>query len=449
MTPDTLTSEAVRLLQGLIRCDTQNPPGNEIRAAEFIRDELAAHGIKCDLLESAPGRTSVVARIVSSNPVARPLLLMGHIDVVTVEPDKWSRDPFGGELDDDGYIWGRGALDMKSQVAGELAAFIALKNSGAAFDRDIIFAAFADEEAGGEFGADWVWKHHRDKVDAEFAINEGGGWPLEISGKRFYTCQAGEKGGTRLKMTVRGEPGHASVPMENTAMQKLSLAMERLHAWKQPTAITASVRMMLESIGEAIGGDTQEQIHAILQQESPDWEDIASLPWPEAFTSNMFAVTHNTAVPTMIHGGQQINVIPGEITVSIDGRLLPGADPNAFLEEARAAIGDAAEVDFLYDTQEVGIEADPNSTFFDAIKHTMKQLDPDAEVIPTLLSGGTDAGLLPDVKVYGMFPLVPSDRLAIYDPLVHGHDERVHVDDLAYGTDFVYRLVMNVAGGTT
>lgn len=445
--PDTLASESIRLLQGLLRCDTQSPPGNEIRAAEFVREELAKHDIPCELLESAPGRVSVVARLKSSSLVAKPIMLMGHIDVVTVEREKWDRDPFGGELDEAGFIWGRGALDMKSKVAGELAAFIAIKEAGIVLDRDVIFFAAADEEAGGAFGADWVWKNHREKVDAEFAINEGGGTPLEIGGKRFYLCQAGEKGGTRLKMTVRGTPGHASTPISGTALSKLGVALDRLHAWDHPTVWTASVRMMLSAIGETLGGETEAQINAVLEQESPSWSELEKLPLPANYLPTFYAVTRNTAVPTMISGGQQINVIPGEVTVAIDGRLLPGAEPEQFLQEAQEAVGDAAEMSFLYETQEAGVEADPQSSFFDAIKQTMAELDPDGVVIPALIGGGTDASLLPGVKVYGFFPSLPSERLKMYKSLVHGHNERIHVDDLTYGTEFTYRLLLNVAGG--
>lgn len=443
--PETLTSESIRLLQGLLRCDTQSPPGNEIRAAEYIRQELAKHDIECEFLEAAPGRVSTVARLQAANPTAKPIMLMGHVDVVTVEREKWDRDPFGGELDDEGYIWGRGALDMKSKVAGELAAFIAIKNSGIALDRDVIFMAFADEEAGGAFGADWVWKNHQSKVDAEYAINEGGGTPLEIEEKRFYLCQAGEKGGTRLKLTVRGTPGHASTPINGTAMSKLGEALHRLHTWDHPTMMTDSVRMMLSAIGETLGGDAKSQIDAVLAMDAPAWSELEQLPLPKSYLASLYATTRNTAVPTMISGGQQINVIPGEISIAVDGRLLPGADPEQFLEEARDAIGDAAEVTFLYDDQEVGTEADPNSEFFRAIQQTMSELDPGCVVIPSLTSGGTDAPLIPGVKVYGFFPTMPTERLKLYKPLVHGHNERVHIDDLAYGTEFVYRLLLNVA----
>lgn len=442
--PETLGNESIRLLQALLRADTQSPPGNEIRAAEIIRDELARHDIPSQLLEAGPGRVSIVARLNAVNPTARPILLMGHIDVVTVEPEKWDRDPFGGELDDDGYIWGRGALDMKCQVAGHLAVFIALKESGIALNRDVIFVAFADEEAGGAFGADWVWKNHPELIDAEYAINEGGGSPLQIADKLFYTCQAGEKGSCGLKMTVRGTPGHASVPIDGTAMQKVGEALDRIHAWQHPTVITKSVRLMLESIGNAIGGDLAVQVNDVLSQESPDWSELEKLPLPDDYKPSFKAITRNTTVPTMISGGKQLNVIPGEITVLIDCRLLPEADPDAVLAEAQRIVGDLVEMDFLYENHDIGIEADPASPFFDAIQATMSEMIPGVSVIPTLLSGGTDAALLPGIKVYGFYPFPLTERLAVYDPLVHGHNERIHVDDQTFATEFVYRLVTSV-----
>src|SRR5690606_23141314 len=208
-------------------------------------------GIESEFMESAPGRVSVVARLKAENPTGRPVLLMGHIDVVTVEPDKWERDPFSGDLVDD-FVWGRGAVDMKGQVAAELAAFIAIKESGVALTRDLIFVAFADEEAGGTYGAGYVWENHKDLIDAEFAINEGGGNPMEIAGKLFYACQVAEKGACRLKMTVRGEPGHAAIPKSGTAMEKLGPALQRLHEWEAPTILTATVRQMLEGIAGAL-----------------------------------------------------------------------------------------------------------------------------------------------------------------------------------------------------
>jgi acetylornithine deacetylase/succinyl-diaminopimelate desuccinylase-like protein len=440
-----LQESAIRHLQALLRCDTQSPPGNEVIAAEYIREALAEAGIDSTFMESDPGRVSVVARLNAENPTGRPILFMGHIDVVTVEPDKWERDPFSGDLVD-GFIWGRGAVDMKGQVAAELAAFIAIKESGIPLTRDLVFVAFADEEAGGTYGADFVWKNHQDMIDAEFAINEGGGNPMMIGDKLFYACQVAEKGASRLKMTVRGEPGHAAIPKSNTAMEKLGSALQRLHEWQSPTIITATVRQMLEAIGEALGGETARKITAVLDAGELSWDDVRSLPLPENEQTALYATTHNTIRPTIIQGGHRINVIPSEITVDIDVRILPGVDPEDFRREIQEVVGDLAEIDFLNERRDSGLEADPGSDFFEAIKETMAEVSPEATVIPVMSWGGTDAGHVPGIKVYGFFPLLPTERAALYETLMHSHNERIHVDDLAFATRFLYDIAVRVCG---
>lgn len=436
-----LTDRATAHLQALLRCDTQSPPGNEILAATYIRDVLAAEGIDAEFVTAAEGRVSVIARLSATEPTGRPVMMMGHIDVVTVDRDQWERDPFSGDLVD-GFIWGRGAVDMKGQVAAELAAFIALKQQNVPLSRDVIFCAFADEESGGEFGADYVWKHARHLIDAEFAINEGGGSPMDVGGKRFYGCQVGEKGNAGLRVIVRGEPGHASVPREQTAMAKLPEVMRRLEAWEPELRITRSVEHMLRGIAEALGGETAELIGRILSADEPLWDDLAQVPLPESERASFWACTHNTAVPTMIAGGHRLNVIPSEITIDLDGRLLAGEEPEAFRASITAALGDIAELAWIYPEQTSGIEADPASPFFDAIRETMASLMPEATVIPTMIAGGTDAGLVPGVKVYGFFPMLPTERVPLYDSLVHGHNERLHVDDLAFGARFLYELMV-------
>jgi len=435
---DSLKREATDLLQGLLRLDTTSPPGNERLAADYIAGVLTAEGIDSTIVEAAPGRATIVARLKAANPTGRPVLLMGHTDVVTVEAEKWERGPFSGDLVD-GFIWGRGALDMKGQVAGELAAFLALKRAKLPLTRDVIFCAFADEEAGGEFGADWVWKEHRDLIDAEYAINEGGGSPFAIGGASFYTCQVGEKGSSRLLLTARGNPGHASVPIPGTAMRNLGIALQRLHDWRPLMVITAPVRHLLQGIADALGGDARMLIDGVLASDTPAWDDLAGLPLSDHDRAMLYAITHNTAVPTIVAGGQRINVIPSEVTLSVDGRLLPGEDPEAFRVAVQDAVGDAAEV--TLESRGSGIAADPASPFFDAIRSTMHALQPESHLVPTLISGGTDASLLPGVKVYGFFPIHSGERVALYDPLVHGHNERIHIDDLAIGARFVHDLV--------
>jgi acetylornithine deacetylase/succinyl-diaminopimelate desuccinylase-like protein len=440
---DTLRDDAIRYLQHLLRLDTTNPPGNEKLAADFIAGVLRDEGIESTILEAAPGRATLVARLNASNPTGRPVLLMGHTDVVGVEPEKWERGPFSGDLVE-GWLWGRGALDMKSQVAAELAAFVAIKRSGTALERDLIFVAFADEEAGGEYGADWMWKNHRDLIDAEFAINEGGGAPVETGGKLFYTCQAGEKGSSQLRMTVTGTPGHASVPLPDTAMRHLGEALAKLHAWEPPTVLTAPSRAMLQTLGDTLGGDVAATVAEILGTEAAPWQLFEKLPLGTSELSELYAATRNTAVPTIISGGVRINVIPSEIVVDIDGRILPGQDPETFRQTIQEVVGPDVRIELI--SRDSGVESDPASPFFDAITATMAELQPDSVLMPYMLTGGTDAALLPGIKTYGFFPMLPGARLETYSPLVHGHNERIHIDDLAFGAQFIHDLIVRFCG---
>jgi acetylornithine deacetylase/succinyl-diaminopimelate desuccinylase-like protein len=429
--------EVTAHLRELIRFDTTNPPGNETAAAAYLAAVARDEGLEAQVLESAPGRGNAVVRWCAVNPTARPLLLMGHLDVVGVERDRWSRDPFGGDLDD-GFVWGRGALDMKGQVAAEFTAFLLLKRGGLVLDRDLIFAAFADEEVStGEHGANWMWREHRALIDAEYALNEGGGWQSRVGPTRFYLCQVGEKGASRLRITARGPAGHASVPLDDTAMARLGIALSRLHRWQPPVVVTPVVRRMLETMGAAAGERGLAAVRGALAEST--WEAIMGLPLDDDIRLELRAHLANTAVPTILRGGSQINVIPAEVSVDVDGRILPGVDPEVFRADVQAIVGDAAEVTLL--SREEGIAADPDSPFFAAIAATMSDLDSGCGVVPCLSSGGTDARALPGIRVYGFFPFAPSDRQTTYIPLIHGHDERIAVEDLVYGTRFFYEVV--------
>ncbi len=438
----SLREEAITLLQGLLRLDTQTPPGNERLAADWIAEVLDREGIPCDIVEAAPTRATIVSRLTATNPTGRPVMLMGHTDVVTVEREKWDRDPFGGEIVDN-FVYGRGALDMKGQVAANLAVFLAIKRAALPLTRDVIFCAFADEEEGGIYGAEWVWNNHRHLIDAEFAINEGGGKPITIAGVEFIGCQVAEKGSARLKLTVTGRPGHASVPLNDTAFRNLGVALERLHAWEPPTTIVPPIWVMLENIAEVLGGEAETLIADALAADPPAWEPLSKLPLTKDELRSLHARTRNTVVPTMIHGGSRINVIPSEIVVDVDGRTLPGEDPEAFRDAVQEVVGDAATIELVIPA--TGTAADVESTFYDAIAATLARIAPDAHLMPTMSSGGTDAPLIPGVKVYGFFPFPPSGRLAVYEPLVHGHNERIHVDDLAYATRFIHDLIATFA----
>ena len=428
-------------LQALIRLDTTNPPGNETSAAEYIARVAQDADIDAEIVEPEPGRGTVVARLRAARPTKPPLLLMGHTDVVGVERAGWQRDPFGGEIAD-GCIWGRGTLDMKDQVAAELVTLLLLKQSGAALDRDIILAAFADEEAGGALGAAWMWEHRRDLIDAEYAINEGGGRSIAAGDRRVYLCQVGEKGVARLKLTARGEPGHASTPRAESAMSRMGDALVRLHAWQPEVRLTPAVRQMLETIAGVLGHDDAAHIREALANPTP--ETLSALPLDADAVRGVKATTSDTAVPTVIHGGHRINVIPSEVTLEIDGRILPGTDPEEWRRRVQGVVGDAVTVELL--SRNEGIEAEPSSLLFDAIDATISAMDPAAVVAPYLSAGGTDARHLPGIKVYGFFPYGPSEQAATYSPLIHGHNERIAIADLAFGTRFLYDLVLRFCG---
>ncbi|MGN6483646.1 MAG: M20/M25/M40 family metallo-hydrolase [Thermomicrobiales bacterium] len=435
-----LQAEAVRHLQALLKLDTTSPPGHERLAADYIAAQLDAEGIPCEIVESAPTRANIVARLKAEAPSAPPLLLMGHTDVVSVERDKWERDPFGGELDADGFVWGRGALDMKSMVAGELTIFLELKRQGIPLDRDVIFAAFADEEVSGELGAGWVYQHRNDLIgDAEYALNEGGGYPVTVGGVTFLGLGSGEKGQSIVRITFRGKPGHASTPLPDTAVAKLGRALVLLDAWEPEFTLTTPVRRTLEGLAAIQTGAVKARLEALLANDAPAWDDLAAVLASEREQRSFWAVTHHTAVPTLIGAGERINVIPSEVTVEVDCRILPGITPEGWRDLVQEVVGDLGEVELL--TRNEGIAFDPASPFADAIQATVEGLLPGTAVIPTLIGGRTDAAHLKSIKTYGFWPVLPGERVQDYMGLAHGHNERVHVDDVGFGTRFGWNLV--------
>lgn len=429
---ESVRDEVTAHLQRLIQFNTVNPPGNESLVASYLKEVVEREGIDAQVLESAPGRGNFVARIKGSGN-GRPLMLMAHSDVVSVEPEKWTRDPFSGDIAN-GQLWGRGAVDTKDLAACELVVMLLIRRAGLTLDRDLIMTIFADEEAGGGYGAGWMWANHRDLIDAEVAINEGGGLAIEVGGKRFYLCQTGEKGGARMHLTAHGAPGHASMPLQETAMWHAGRAMVKLTEHMFPTIMTQTVHQMLTAMGSALGGEADKNIQQILA--NPTWENLAKLPLGETELRSLQASTRNTAVPTIIHGGHRINVIPSEIEVDVDGRVLPGQDPQAFVDEVHELIGDDVDVEMTRGGS--GLEADPSSALFETISSTMAELDPGTTVVPFLVPGGTDARNIPGVKVYGFMPT--RDHPEEFG-LAHSHDERISISNLEFGTQALYEIV--------
>lgn len=428
--------EVTGYLQTLLKLDTTNPPGNETLAADYLADVLKKDGIEPTMSESASGRGNVTARLAGGSEPA--LMLLGHTDVVAVEPDKWTHPPFSGEIHD-GMIWGRGALDMKGMVAAELMVFLLLKRQGAALDRDLIYAATADEEAGkGDHGVGWILDNDPGQVEAKYVITEGGGSDFEIGGTRYCTCQTGQKGIFRFRMKSKGRPGHGSVPHSDNAVVKLSSALAALCAKPLPLHPSETLAAFLEGIARTQEASTAAALREVLNEETSE-PALSALPLGAKMKASLGALMRNTVSPTILDAGTKINVIPAEATAWVDGRLAPGQTDESFLEEIRPLIGD--EIEVIVDQYSPPLEASPDSPLYKTIQETMADHDPDVVMLPSLTTGGTDAKHMcprrPDMEVLGFMPhrQAPGQEDG---SLIHGHDERVSVDNLIRATRILY-----------
>lgn len=443
MTPinwDAMHAEGIHHLRELLRLDTTNPPGNESRAAAYLAQALASEGIDSVQVGHAPGRDNLVARLKGRGD-APPLLLMGHTDVVPAEPEHWTHPPFAGEVAD-GYLWGRGAIDMKFMVAMELMTVLTLKRQGVELARDVIFVAAADEEVSSA-GIRYLAQAHPDLIRAEYAINEGGGVTQWIAGKPFYTIQVGEKGVCWTRIHMRGRPGHAALPLDNNAVSKLARALAGMRP--MPQHITPTVRVFLDTVGQSLDGDGGERLSQMLEQEQ--WPELARRVLEPEMAAFLYAITHNTAVPTGLKAGYKTNVIPSTAEATLDCRFLPGFDPETFLKELRAAFPEdlAADMDIEVVQHAPALEAPFDSPLYRLMKSNIEAMHPGAVAAPYILAGATDAKYVQPlgIRVYGFAPLrfERGDRVQG----VHGHDERIPLEGFAVGLRTFYETVREFA----
>ena len=426
--PD-LERRSTELLQRLIRFNTVNPPGNEREAQEHLKGVLEAAGFECELLAAVEGRPNLVARLRGPSDGPR-LCLLSHVDTVLADPQEWSVDPWSGELRD-GCVWGRGALDMKSQLAAEVAAACALAEEGwRPASGELLLVVTADEEAGATHGAKWLCERHPDKLRCDLVINEGAGEVFEYGDRRLYGVCVAEKGVFRFTLTTEGRAGHASIPrIGDNALTKMAPLLDALADGRPAVEPTPEGVALLEALGVDPAGGLAD---ALAQVERTDAR-IAVLIEP------MLGVTLS---PTMISASQKVNVIPSHAELKVDCRVPPEQGE----EHARARVEDLLGRDgysLRFDENVIGNRSGIDTPLMDHIRDWLGRADPDATATPVMLPGFTDSrwfrAAFPDCVAYGFFPQRAMDLFEA-SPLVHGADERVPVSDLGLATSFYAEL---------
>ncbi len=419
MTATTLRDEAADLLQRLIRVDTTNPPGNETAAAELLRDYLEANGVACELIAKVPERANLVARLPGgSGPT---LLLLSHTDVVLADPAEWSVPPFSGELRD-GQVWGRGALDMKGQVAANAVAIASLAREGFAPGGDLIFAATADEEVGDGFGLQWLCEAHPDAVRCDFAINEGGGDRVELDdGRPIYEATVAEKMTAPFRLRVRGRSGHASMPgIADNALVKAARLIGRLAAFRPEPQLVPEAEGFLS----VVLGDVPPAHEAVERTRAVS---AAAADVVEALLVPTFS-------PTMISASQKRNVIPAVCDVEVDCRLLPGQHPELVEPLIRAVLGSDVEYELEWiEPPQGGTRSPLDTPLWQALAEWVAEVEPGARAAPLACVGFTDSHWLReafDTVAYGFFPMTGELPPEVATSLVHSADERIPVSDL-------------------
>jgi acetylornithine deacetylase/succinyl-diaminopimelate desuccinylase-like protein len=453
----TAVSEATELLARLVRFNTVNPPGRERELQEYLAAHLTEAGFQCELLGAEPERPNLIARLrapggspssarspraeqpggsdVSPAADGPTLCFLGHVDTVLADPHEWTHDPWSGDVAG-GFLWGRGSLDMKSQVAAEIAAAAALARSGWRPARgELLIVAVVDEETGGELGAGWITKAHPEKVRCDLLVNEGGGAVFEYAGRRVYGVCCAEKGVFRFTVSTDGVAGHASMPrMGDNALLKMAPVLERLAARQPSYELTAEPEAFLRGLGE----DPADPEGALARLGAQD-------PRLAVMFEPMFGVTFT---PTRIRASEKINVIPSRAELKVDCRVPPGLGEQQVRSGIAEVLGeDGFRIDFT--ERVVGNRSPVESELMSTISRWISTHDPGAEVVPVILPGFTDSRhfreAFPECVAYGFFP---QRHQSLFEtaPLIHGADERIDVRDLDFATEFFRDLALKTLG---
>ncbi|HEY6149550.1 MAG TPA: M20/M25/M40 family metallo-hydrolase [Gaiellaceae bacterium] len=429
---EALRDEVTQLLQELIRVNTVNPPGNETAAAELLRDYLAESGVESELYAKAPERANLVARLPGRGG-GPSLLLLSHTDTVVADPSEWQVDPWSGELLE-GEIWGRGALDMKGEVAASAVAIASLARDGFEPAGDVVFVAAADEEVGAGFGLPWLCEEHPEAVRADYALNEGAGERIELAGRALYLCSTAEKMSSPFRVRVHGRAGHASMPgIADNALTKAAPLIERLAAYRPELRLEGETDALVQMLaGQKLGA---EEALALARELDPfaaeTLEPLLSL----------------TLSPTMISASERRNVIPSTCDVVVDCRLLPGQTQEEVEPLLREVLGDG-DYDFEWMEGQGGTRSPLETPLWDAVAGFVKEVDPEAALAPICVAGFTDSHWLRErfgTVAYGFFPMRTMDT-QLASRLIHSADERANVEDLELGVQCFRHVARAVCG---
>jgi acetylornithine deacetylase/succinyl-diaminopimelate desuccinylase-like protein len=436
--------ETVRHLQAMIRMNTVNPPGNELQVARYLDSTLKAEGIETHLFEPTPGRGALVARL-KGNGGKRPVLIMGHMDVVGVERAHWSVDPFAGEVKGD-YLYGRGAIDDKGMLAANLETMLLLKRNvvdkGGSLSRDVIFVANSDEEQSGEWGMGWLIANHPELIRAEFALNEGGRVRI-VGGKRLYVAvQNTEKVPHTVTLTAHGPGGHASVPLAGNAILRLGRALARISDYREPVRVNPTTREFFSRLA-SVWQNRDERV-AMADVASPDPRRQQRGARVLGRTAVFDAVLRNGISATIVQGGIRSNVIPTDATATLNVRTLPGQSIDGVVKRLERVVNDSL-VELKITSRGTDAPAsDFNSPMFAAIREAASALDASLTTVPYLSTGATDSARL---RAWGMqaFGLLPFPLNQDDEERMHGNDERVPLASLEFGTKLIYGTIARVA----